>query len=376
VKRYLAAGGWAAIRQPRRRRRLDGLEDWLAERFRRHRGNCDVVRQDLRREHDVIVSLRTVERALAPLRQGLRAEARACLRFETPPGKQLQIDFGATTVVIGGSAVRVHLFVATLGYSRRAFVRAFRHERQSAWFDGMEGAFQHFGGVSHEVLFDNARSLVEHHDATTREVRFNERLHSFADYWGFRPRACAPYRARTKGKDERGVGYVKHNAIAGHEFTGWGALEAHLAHWQREIADVRVHGTTGEPPIERFRRAEAGALRPLKGRAPFGQLRELVRRVQADGAVEVDTNAYSVPWRLIGETVRVVVTSGRVSILHHGREVAGHPETAGRRQRLIEPAHFAGVAPEHPAVVPTTAPANADLLRPLAEYERLVGGGW
>jgi transposase len=62
-------------------------------------------------------------------------------------GKQLQIDFGATTVPIGGTAVRVHLFVATLGYSRRAFLRAFRHERQSAWFDGMEGALRRFGRV-------------------------------------------------------------------------------------------------------------------------------------------------------------------------------------------------------------------------------------
>ena len=182
VKRYLVAGGWVAIRQPRRRRRLDGFDDWLAERFRRHRGNCDVVRQDLTREHGIIVSLRSVARALAPLRQGLRAEARACLRFETPPGKQLQIDFGATTVPIGGAAVRVHLFVATLGYSRRPFLRAFRHERQSAWFDGMEGAFRRFGGVPQEVLFDNARALVDHHDAATREVRFNERLHAFADY--------------------------------------------------------------------------------------------------------------------------------------------------------------------------------------------------
>ena len=140
-----------------------------------------------------------------------------------PPARQLQIDFGETRVSIGGEVVKLHLFVATLGYSRRVFVRAFRHERQSAWFDGMETAFGHFGGLPQEVLFDNARALVEDHDAATREVRFNERLHGFARYWGFRPRACAPYRARTKGKDERGVGYVKHNAIAGRRFDSWAA---------------------------------------------------------------------------------------------------------------------------------------------------------
>jgi transposase len=174
-------------------------------------------------------------------------------------------------------------------------VQAFRHERQSAWLDGIEAAFCHFGGVPEEVLLDNARALVTLHDAATRGVTFNDRLKAFAGYWRFRPRACAPYRARTKGKDERGVGYVKRNAIAGHAFERWEALEAHLAWWLREIADVRVHGTTGEPPLVRFERDEAAALRPIAGRPPFRQIRELVRKVQADCAVEIDTNAYPCP---------------------------------------------------------------------------------
>jgi hypothetical protein len=268
--------------------------------------------------------------------------------------------------------------VATLGYSGRCFVQAFRHERQSAWFDGIEAAFRHFGGVPQEVLLDNARALVDQHDAATREVRFNERLHAFARYWGFRPRACAPYRARTKGKDERGVGYVKRNAIAGHCFASWAALEAHLAWWMREIADVRAHDTTGEPPLERFRRDEATTLRALDGRPWFRQIRELVRRVQADCSIELDSNAYSVPWRLIGETVQVVVAGGRVSIRHAGGEVATHGETTGRHQRVVEPAHFAGVVGgPRPVTLPAaTIAMPSDLLRPLREYEQLVGGGW
>lgn len=380
VRRYLAAGGWTAYRKPERPRMLDGLEVWLAERFCQHRGNADVVRQELAREHGLVVSLRTVERAVAPLRRDLQAEARATVRFETPPGHQLQIDFGETRVVIGGEATRLYLFVATLGYSRRCYVQAFRHERQSAWFDGVEGALAHFDGIPQEVLLDNARALVDHHDAATREVRFNARFQAFARYWGFRSRACAPYRARTKGKDERGVGYVKRNAIAGHSFASWAALEAHLVWWMREIADVRVHGTTGEPPLHRFRREEASALRPLDGRPPFRQVRDLMRRVQSDCCIEVDTNAYSVPWRLIGETVRAVIAGGRISIRHGDQEVAVHPECAGRRQRLIEPAHFSGMSPVsgllRSAAPPREALQPAALLRPLAEYEQLVGGGW
>ena len=373
VRRYLAAEGWVGYRRPRRPKLLEGLEDWLSERFRRHRGNADVVRQDLLRERGLAVSLRTVERAVAGLRQALRAEARATLRFETPPGHQLQIDFGETRVAIAGERVRVYLFVATLGYSRRVFVQAFRHDRQSAWFDGIEAAFRHFGGVPREVLFDNARALVDHHDAATREVSFNERLTAFADYWSFRPRACAPYRARTKGKDERGVGYVKGNAVAGHPFLSWAALEAHLGWWMREIADRHIHGTTGEKPIERFTRAEAAVLRPIDGRPPFRQLRELVRRVQADGTIELDTNAYTVPWRLIGETVQVVVAGGRISIRHRGIELAAHAETTGRRQRVAVAAHLAGIGQRQPE---RPAGNEPELLRPLAEYERAAGGGW
>lgn len=378
VRRYLATGGWAPYQAPERGSALDGLEARLAERFRRHRGNAEVVRQDLEREHGITVSLRTVERAVAPLRRELAAEARATVRFETPPGHQPQVDFGELRVPVEGERGRVFLFVATLGYSRRPYVRAFRHERQSAWLDGIEGAFRHFDGVTVEVLVDNARALVSHHDAATREVRFNARFLAFAGYWGFRPRACAPYRARTKGKDERGVGHVKRNAIAGHRFGSWAEMEAHLARWTREIAEVRVHGTTGEAPIERFRRDEAAALRPLNGRPPFRRIRELTRVVHSDGCVELDANRYSVPWRLIGASVTLRVSAGEVVASQAGVEVARHAERRGRRERAVLAEHLEGIVglllrPAADAAPPTPLP---ELLRPLGEYERLVGGAW
>ena len=314
VRRYLRQGGWQPYQQPTRRRRLQGLDGWLAERFLRHRGNADVVRQDLQREQRITVSLRTVERMLRHLRRQAQAQTLATVRFETAPGQQLQIDFGSLNATVGGGATRVHLFVATLGYSRRTYVSVFLHERQSAWLQGLEGAFSHFGGTPREVLIDNARALVSEHCVQTREVAFNDRFHAFCRYWQVVPRACAPYRARTKGKDERGVGYVKHNAIAGHCFESIEALRAHLLHWMREVADVRIHGTTAEAPITRFERDERQRLRPLAGEAPFVQVRELSRRVHSDACVEVDTCRYSVPWRLIGETVTVLVPTARCAL--------------------------------------------------------------
>jgi hypothetical protein len=313
----------------------------------------------------------------------LAARAKATVRFETPPGKQMQIDFGEATVEIEGCKTKVHLFVATLGYSRRGFVVAFRHERQSAWFAGMEGAFAHFGGVPHEVLLDNAKPLVTSHNPETREVVFNERFHAFARHWGFVPKACAPYRARTKGKDENGVGYVKKNALAGHRFPNWEAFEAHLARWLREVSDERLHGTTGESPRLRFERDEREALKPLAGRPPYSPARELTRVVNVEACVEVDTNRYSVPWRFIGEAVTVLVDAGDVTIRRAGRIIARHTLLVGGRRRSIDPEHFDGLV-ARPAtsgsreetIPPPETPRVAGLARALTEYEALVGGGF
>lgn len=373
VKRWLAEGGWCAAKAPRRPRALDGLEAWLAERFRRHAGNADVVRQELAAELGIAVSLRTVERAVAHLRQELRAEARATVRFETRPGQQLQIDFGERRVAIGDRMEKVFFFVATLGYSRKLHTRAYRGERQEHWFDGMESCFRAFGGVPEEVLLDNARALIQHHDPVSREVVVNPKLHAFARHWGFKVKACAPYRARTKGKDERGVGYVKKNAVAGRQFESFAALEAHLEAWTREIADARVHGTTGEAPKLRFDRDEAPVLRPAAGTPPFLASRELVRKVTSDCSVEVDGNAYSVPWTLIGERVTVIVAGPDLRVQHAGQDVARHALRSGRHGRVADPAHFAGIG-RRKAVCPT--PEAPTLLRPLSEYDAVAGGAW
>lgn len=382
VRQYLRRGGWRPMDVASRAGVLEPHRQWLAERLRQHRGNADVVRQDLARELGIEVSLRTVQRAVEPLRRELRAEAVATVRYETAPGHQLQIDFGSTTVVIGEEPQRIHLFVATLGYSRRCYVAVFLHERQSAWLQGLEGAFRHFGGVPQELLLDNARALVTEHNAQTREVRFNDRFHAFCRYWGVAPRACAPYRARTKGKDERGVGYVKRNAIAGHRFAGLEALHAHLARWMREVADTRVHGTTGEPPLARFER-EAAALKPLPAKAPFLQVRELTRRVHTDACIELDTNRYSVPWRLIGETVTVVVAERQVRVLYAGQEVACHAQSPLRRASVIDRSHLVGIVGAQFAGVswlsrtpPSPPDVPAELLRPLQQYEAALGGAW
>ena len=146
---------------------------------------------------------------------------------------------------------------------------------------------------------------------------------------------------------------------------------------------MRVHGTTGETPHERFERDEAGALGSPVGIPPFMTARDLLRRVGADCAIEMDGNAYSVPWRLIGERVRVTVGAGSVRVLHAGREVAVHAELKGRHGRSTDDQHLAGITGPRGCPIrlmtepQATAPeAPSALLRPLADYEAAIGGGF
>lgn len=377
VRRYIRQGGYQPYAGGGREKALDAHTDWVRTSYETHRGNAEVVRQELVREHKVAVSLRTVERAVKEQRRKLRAEKLATVRFETEPGRQLQADFGEIRVVIGGKVEKVHLCVLTLGYSRRVFVRAYRNEKQENWLSCMEDSFRAFRGVPEEVLVDNARALVTHHDVETGEVLFSSRFGDFARYWGFRPKACAPYRPRTKGKDERGVQYVKRNAIAGREFASWEALDAWLEKWMRDVADVRVHGTTGEKPADRFTRDEAHKLRPLRDKPPFIAEREYGRKVHTDATVEVGTNWYTVPWRLIGQRVTVRVR-GQALTVHHGEKlVAEHVLAEGRRVRVIDERHWSELRrqPHGATAVDEPAPPAPEFERSLAVYEDAAAAG-
>lgn len=377
VRRYVKNGGWRPYGDGSRGKALDQHADWVSDAFAQHEGNAEVVRQELVRERGVSVSLRTVERAVKEERRRRRAETVATVRFETAPGRQLQADFGERFAMIGGVRTKIHLCVLTLGYSRRLFVQVFRDERQANWLSCIEASFHHFGGVPREVLIDNARALVSVHNVETNEIVFSDGFSNFAKYWSFKPRACAPYRPRTKGKDERGVGYVKRNAIAGREFASWEALEAWLVEWTRDVADVRVHGTTGEQPTVRFDRDEATKLNRLPKKPPFLAERSLERKVHHDACVEVDANWYSVPWRLVKTKVLVRVREGVVTVEHGGRVVATHTRVEGRRNRVVDPDHWEGLT-RRPAVPesvddPASEPLVGEFERSLAAYEAAAG---
>lgn len=175
------------------------------------------------------------------------------VRFETPPGQQMQVDF--TTIRRGHNKLKG--FVATLGYSRASYVRFSTHERQDDWLLGLEEALHYFGGVPKEVLFDNAKCIMIERDAYAEgRHRWNAKLLQLSDDYGFKLRACRPYRAKTKGKVERFNGYLKHSFITPLAATlkqaglalDVDAANGQVGRWLDEVAHQRIHGTTKQKP--------------------------------------------------------------------------------------------------------------------------------
>ena len=335
-------------------------------------GNTVVVQQELAGQ-GIDVDLRTLQRAVAPLRQAARARALATVRFETKPGEQMQIDFGEKVITIAGNLVTVQLMTVVLGYSRRLFCRAFLAQRQDDWLEGIEAACRHFGGLPEQILCDNASPLVISHNVKTGVVVWHPGFETFCKDRGIRPRACRPRRARTKGKIERGVGYVKHNALAGRPFASLGALQKHLTRWVIEVADQRIHGTTNEQPCVRFERDERQALRPLPARPLAVRTRRLTRRVSADCFVDIDTIRYSVPHRHVRETVEVVVGLEHVEVWLRGTSIARHSRCFEPHSWVRDPAHFQGLYRSESMPVALSPPGP--VARPLAVYSVIVEGG-
>jgi transposase len=338
-----------------------------------------ILYQELRASRGYTGSYETVKRAVAPLREVQMQAERALLRFETPPGQQSQIDWGQAVVPFRAGSQVVHVFVLTLGFSRRGFYYACADERLAQFLESHERAFAHFGGHTREHLYDRPRTVC-YADDTGRRV-WNPTFKAFADYWGFEPRVCRPYRAQTKGKVESGVKYVKRNFLPGRTFVDVVDFQAQLDEWNATIADRRLHGTTHEPPLARFER-ERGQLVSLAGQRSFQQEARVSRIVAEDYLVSLATNRYSVPFRLIGQRVEVQRRGDTVHIFHRDREVATHPVLPGSHQFRILPEHGPGASARtarqrrstwrEPAMRPGALPEVE--VRDLACYEALLGG--
>jgi transposase len=323
-----------------------------------------------------------VKLAVRPLRAERDRLAAATLRFETAPGRQAQVDWGSTWAHIGVQRVRVQLFVMVLGYSRRLYVECTRDQTLGSLLACHQHAFDWFGGLTEEILYDNPKTVVLKRDWDGRGIEWHPQFWDFAQYYGFTPRLCRPYRAQTKGKVESGIKYVKRSFIMGRQFPAWEALNPMAQAWVMTVADQRLHGTIFRKPAEAFLEER---LRSHHSQPPYHLQTVLCRKVATDCLVTVETNRYSVPPAYVGRTVEVHWSSeGALQIYHQGTLIATHPRAHGQHQLCVDPIHYQGLRqrPPEPSAAPGqeeplalttwTGPFPEVAVRPLGWYEALV----
>lgn len=193
------------------------------------------------------------------------------VRFETPPGEQAQCDYGELGChEVLGVPTKVYAFAMLLGFSRHLYVEFSDSCASEAFLSAHARAFAYFGGMPRRVLYDNAKIVALEHSRV--RIVLNAALLDFAGRFGFRPQLCRPHRPQTKGKVERTIGYVKDAFLVGRTFTDIDDMNAQALAWLESEANVRVHATTGERPIDRL---EHEGLTPVGEALPWVPARPL-----------------------------------------------------------------------------------------------------
>ncbi|GAA3977336.1 IS21 family transposase [Allohahella marinimesophila] len=266
--------------------------------------------------------------------QAVKAEvATAQLRYYEPvvddlPGVQCQVDPGELRgVMIGGEEATLHFVVFVLAFSRLMYVGvSFKPLDTQTFIQLHDEAFRYFGGVPDECVYDQTKLVVI--SEQYRELTINERFHEYATAAGYRIHACEGYDPESKGKVEAGVKYVKQDCLYGETFADREDLRSHVLNWLKTVANVRLHGTTGEQPVARFEALERGHLKPYL--TPACVSRSLApgatRQVDKTGLISWKANKYSVPlrWQQARVGVTEVDAELLVSDLESGEVIACH----------------------------------------------------
>ena len=358
--------------------KLDSFKEYLGERLKAGVWNAQVLLRELR-ARGYPGGYTILKDWLLPQRQA--ATTVAVRRFETPPGKQAQVDWGHLgSLEMNGREWKLNAFTFTLGYSRTMMAEAALDQKLGTLLKMHEEAFRQLGGVPEEILYDRMKTVWLETDERG-EVVWHPVFLDFARYWGFRPRLCRPYRAQTKGKVESGVKYVRRNflcGLQGREPSGLQDLNAQLRAWVWGVANQRVHGTTHEQVAVRWD-VDQFSLQPLDGRPPYPYLDDELRKVARDAYVSWQGSRYSVPWSYAGKQVWVRERGGDVEVLYGRERIAVHGQARHKHAVMTQAEHHRGIPLGARRVGKTlihiqdTAPVVE--IRPLAAYESATAGG-
>lgn len=297
-------------------------------------------------------------------------------RFETAPGEQAQADFAQFKTVFTDEPERIRivwLFSLVLGFSRFLTGKFVFGQNLATVLRCHMDAFARLGGVPQHILYDRMKTAVLG-ETEARHIIYHPRLLELAEYYGFTPRACAAYRAKTKGKVERPFGYVRDDFFLAGVFHNIEDMNGQFTQWCDTLANPRCHGTTHRIVNEAFAE-ELPYLKPLPAQA-FNAVLSLERRVSHDGMVSVNGNLYSVPDRTRRRVVEVHTLADEIHIYQDQQLLAVHPVLEGRGQRRVAAGHRRWPPPGRGAGRPSrtdsvilTPPGHAVSRRDLGIYD-------
>lgn len=255
------------------------------------------------------------------------------------PGEALQVDWGACgRLKIGDTLRRISVLVAVLCFSRLCYIEFSLSERKADFYRCVVNALKFFRGCAQKIIFDNLKAAVI--SGSGRNACFHPEFLELCGHFYLQPVACAARDPESKGMVETNVRYVKRNALQGRddELTRWEDYLALAAYWRDQVANVRIHETTKERPVDRFL-IEQAAMRPLPS-APFCTDEVVPAVVNTHARIKFDSNRYSVPPQLVRKTVLVRADPHHVRVFHQGREMACHPRCFERRQLIRRDEHL------------------------------------
>ena len=356
--------------------KLDPFKDYLAQRYQ----ECPLSAVRLLAEIQPMGytgSIDLVRRYLLTLKQDRALQAKATVRFETPPGHQAQMDwaFCGRFVTPSGEPLSVYAFVMVLCFSRMLYLEFTQDMGLPTLLAAHLRAFAFFGGWPRELLYDNMKQ-VRLFAGPAGE--WNPLFLDFAGHYGITPRVCRVRRPRTKGKVERSIRYVRGNFLAGRSFVDLPDLNAQALHWLSATANVRVHATTGRRPVELLPQEN---LTPLGSIAPYPVRNRTMREVDAEGYVHYDRSRYSAPPEHVGAVVVVEEGDQRIRLRLKDLIIADHPRAPRPGSCMVLKEHvealwrlsvLSGGAPP-PEAPPWRLTFDAGVAsRPLAAYEEFA----